>query len=255
MLNYVYVRQSVNDDAKDTIVYIHGLGESGLCFENLIRHQRLRNYHHLVPDLPGYGKSPVTSMIMNLQQEADFLSDWLTSQNKKNVIIAGHSMGGVVGLYLCQSSPQLVKAFINIEGNISIHDCGFSSRVAAYSREEFFKNGFRTISDIIYQDGKDSKALKDYYASFRMCDPVTLYQNSLDLVEFSSKEQGALELSRLAIPVTYILGSPGGTGDKSQNLLKEAGVDIKFIHQAGHWPFIDQEEDFVQVMAGFLDNI
>jgi len=255
MLNCVFTREGGDSNAEDTIIYIHGLGESGLCFENLIKHPALQVYHHLVPDLPGYGKSRKSAKTMDLHQEADFLFHWITSQKKKNIILAGHSMGGVVGLFLCCKYPELIKAFINIEGNISIHDCGFSSRVVGYTEDEFYKTGYRVISDSIYVDGARSKSLRDYYVSFRICDPATLYQNSLNLVEFSNTEKGAEQLSRLPIPVTYILGSPDGTGEYSQKFLKEAGIDIKIIHHAGHWPFIDQEEEFVKAMLSFLKEI
>ena len=54
----MFVRESRPQGVCGTIVYIHGLGESGLCFERLIAEPRLDRWHQLAPDLPGYGKSP-----------------------------------------------------------------------------------------------------------------------------------------------------------------------------------------------------
>jgi pimeloyl-ACP methyl ester carboxylesterase len=41
-----------------TPLWIHGLGESGLCFERVLARPELEAFRHLVPDLPGYGRSP-----------------------------------------------------------------------------------------------------------------------------------------------------------------------------------------------------
>jgi alpha-beta hydrolase superfamily lysophospholipase len=56
----MHVRFYESENPAGSILYIHGLGESGLCFEQLISDKRLREWTHIVHDLPGYGKSPWT---------------------------------------------------------------------------------------------------------------------------------------------------------------------------------------------------
>lgn len=43
---------------RGTVFWIHGLGESGLCFERVLARPELHGFRHLVPDLPGYGRRP-----------------------------------------------------------------------------------------------------------------------------------------------------------------------------------------------------
>ena len=109
-LFYRYINRS---NSVGTILYIHGLGESGLCFESQIQTERLYQWSHIVLDLEGYGKSlwPVTPK--SLEQHADRVSEWLQLKSISPVIIFCHSMGGVIGLILCEKYPELVQGFIN----------------------------------------------------------------------------------------------------------------------------------------------
>ena len=245
----------VSGSARGSILYIHGLGESGLCFEGLIRDPRLTAWHHLVPDLPGYGRSAWTAAPMGLEEHAERLGRWLQARGGEPVVVLGHSMGGVLGLFLCERFPEQVRAFCNVEGNLSIHDCHFSSKVAALSPEDLLAGGFETLLANIYQDGLKDLPLRSYYASMRFCDPQVHHRNSTELVAFSTGESGAARLAALPMPRTYILGSPRGTGEHSQSLLRAEGITPRVIDHAGHWPFLDQPEAFLEALAAFLEEI
>lgn len=238
-----------------TILYIHGLGESSLCFESLIQDERLGAWSHLVPDLEGYGKSLWPDRPKNLEHHADSLAGWLQRRKTDKVIILGHSMGGVIGLILSEKYPELVQAFINVEGNISLEDCTFSSKAASYSIEDFQNYGFDAIRESIYSDGLKDSALRGYYASLRLCQPLTYYINSKDLVELSRTAQLASRLGALEIPKLYLLGNPRGTGEFSRSMLDAAGVEWRSIEDAGHWPFIDKPTVFVDEMLSFLNQL
>lgn len=253
--NGMYVRRQHPDQAKGIIFYLHGLGESGLSLETIIQHERLAKWAHWVPDLPGYGKSPWPATPLSLLDMADMVADWLQSVTDEPVVVCGHSMGGVTGLYLAENYPDLVSGFFNVEGNISLDDCGFSQQVIEYPVDDFIETGFLQLCDKIYQGGFRDRTLRTYYASMRMSDPRTLYRNSEELVAISKTEEIASRLSRLRIPQRYVLGDPNGTGPHSQQLLTAAGIDWQAVPGAGHWPFLDQPDVFAGAMADFLAGL
>lgn len=237
------------------LLYLHGLGESALCFERILRHPKLAAFRHLAPDLPGYGKSPWPAVPRRLEEQAQWLGHWLRETVEEPVVVVGHSMGGVVGMMLAEQYPDQVRAFVNVEGNISLEDCGFSGPIAAFERGQFLEQGLRRIFEGVYQDGLKDAALRTYFVSISLCDPRVLHLHSEELVAISRAEELAARLAALPIPLTYVLGSPRGTGGYSRSLLDGAGIRWQAIAGAGHWPFIDQPEAFAEVLLSFLKSL
>jgi pimeloyl-ACP methyl ester carboxylesterase len=253
--NGMSIRRIQAEDPKGTLLYIHGLGESGLCFEELISDPRLKEWLHLVPDMPGYGRSSWTAEPMSLQEQADHLAQWIQARSIAQPVILGHSMGSVVAQMICEKHRKLIRAFINVEGNISFEDCSFSSRVGTYSLEDWLEKGFKNVRDAVYKAGLSDKAMHKYYYSLRRCDPQSFRLNGMELVEFSRTEDLAERMARLEMPHIYILGDPRGTGKHSRSLLTKAGVEWLPIENAGHWPFIDQQPQFIDELLKFLNNL
>ncbi len=240
--------------AAGTILYIHGLGESGLCFEQLMADERLAHWRHLAVDLEGYGKSAWAAEPLSLDQHAETLGRLIEQPDL--LVVLGHSMGGVIGTRLCQRLGAGVSGFINVEGNISLPDCGYSGRAVKFSLDEWLAGGFGRVLDAIYaHEGESTEVRRAYGASILMCDPRTYHRNSQQLVEVSSAETGARSLADLEAKVIYIHGSPRGTCERSLELLDQAGIDKIRIDGAGHWPFLDQHDVFVETMTGFLDGL
>jgi len=250
----MYIRSCKATRPRGTIVYVHGLGESGLSMEGLISHPRLASWNHLVADLPGYGKSPWPEQPLGFDEQAAVMAELIESRAEDPVVLFGHSMGGVVGQILCERFPERVRAFINVEGNISRDDCTISRRVASYSRDDFLDHGLDKLLDTFYRGGVSDGVFRDYFTSVRMCDPRTYYENSIELIRLSDEERLAERLAGLAVPTVYVLGSPRGTGDRSRDLLSRAGVEWRIVDDAGHWPFADQPEAFLDEMLRFLEK-
>lgn len=236
------------------LLYLHGLGESGLCFENIITHPDLADWQHIVPDLPGYGKTFWPQNPLTLEQHAAFVNQWIEKNKWDSVILVGHSMGGVLGTLLYEYYPEHIHGFVNIEGNISLGDCVYSSQAASQSLSHWLETGFKKFHDNLFQLGNDDSASRGYFVSVRICDPKSFYQNSQDLVHASKTRKLAARFANLKIPGIYIGGVPRGIAPVSRELLSEAGVAYRTVENAGHWPFIDQPDHFIKIMSEFLSQ-
>ena len=256
-------RRATSARGRGTIVWIHGLGESGLCFESAICDPRLAAWTHVVPDLLGYGKSVWPEVALGLEQHAAGLDLLLDRLGLDDIALVGHSMGGVIGTYLCDRQRQRVRAFVNVEGNLSPADCTMSRIVADRSLADFLDGGYDLALDELFasaapvgapEEGPRERAavIRAYAASLQMADPRTLHRNSVDLVEVSERETLGDQLAALATDTVYWYGDPRGTGGRSRELLARAGVEVRAFAPAGHWPYLDQHDDFVEALADHL---
>lgn len=250
-LGGLHVRRRVGSGPP--LLYVHGLGESGLCFERLIADARLDGLTHLCPDLPGYGKSPWCVEPLALAAQAERLGGWLDALAVGPVVVLGHSMGGVIGLMLGERRPDLVRGLLDVEGNVSLDDCGYSSLAAADERGAFLDGGYEALLERFFDAGAGDPVVRDYFASVRICDPRAYHLNSVELVALSRGEGLARRRAALAPPLLYLLGDPRGTGPRSRAMLDEAGVPWRPIPDAGHWPFRDQQALFVDALLRFLE--
>jgi pimeloyl-ACP methyl ester carboxylesterase len=250
----MFVRETTGGDpAWPPILYVHGLGESGLCFEDLLRHPVLAGRRQIAADIPGYGRSPWTERPLRLAEQADGLAAWLRKRGTHPVVLVGHSMGGVSGLLLCERHPELVTRFLNVEGNITIEDCTYSGQADAWTLEGFLEKGFERLLDAVYRAGLEDEPLRRYYASLRHCDPRLYHLNGRELVETATAETPAARLAALPMPVTYVAGVPRGAGARSRRRVEEAGIASIVIEDAGHWPFLDHPDRFASELRRLLE--
>ncbi len=253
--NRMFVRRIVRPDPAFDLCYIHGLGESGLCFEKIIQRPELSAWSHHVPDLPGYGRSIWPAVPVSLMEYARLYDEWITANNFNSIVLIGHSMGGVVGLMLAELSGNNIAGFINIDGNISSEDCHFSARVAGQSEHEFLSSNWEALKAQIYASGMKSKALRGYYASLCFADPRQYYLNSGELVSGSREEKFARRMAHLPMKTCYIAGRPGGVCAHSLELLHAENIDVVEIRDSGHWPFIDHESAFCNAVQRFVNKL
>jgi pimeloyl-ACP methyl ester carboxylesterase len=251
-----YLEEAAVGAAQGTLLLVHGLGESSLCFEGLLREPCLHRFDRVAVDLPGYGASPWDREPRSLEPCAEELARWLLPLAPP-VVVLGHSMGGVLGQLLLElDGPHRsrVRAFVNVEGNVSLADCTFSGPAAAQDRAMFLEAGFAQLLARLRDEGGRDPSLARYYVSCSLCDPRAYHRHSVELVATSRAEDLADRLAASDLPSIYVHGSPRGTGRRSLELLGRAGVTCREIAPAGHWPFLDQHAAFVDVLAGFLDD-
>jgi pimeloyl-ACP methyl ester carboxylesterase len=228
------------------LVWIHGLGEASGCFEPLVA--AMPGWTHVLPDLPGYGRSPWPTRAMSLDEHATQLAKWLAERPPAFVI--GHSMGGVLALLIAERAP--VRGIVNIEGNLSKGDCTFSGKAVVHAPDAFAATGFGELRDWIYEMGFPDRPLRGYHAAMTFANPASFHRHASDLVDMSKAEDLAPRLAKLGVPALYVAGVPDGICMRSKALLMEHKVRWIGIEKAGHWVYADQQDPFVTAVTSFL---
>jgi pimeloyl-ACP methyl ester carboxylesterase len=229
------------------IVWVHGLGEWSVGFDALAAHPALAGFSHVLPDLPGYGRSPWPEHPEGLEPLADRLASWI---GDRRPALIGHSMGGVLATLIAERIA--VRAVVNVDGNLSRGDCTFSAKGAAYALDDFLAHGFATMRAGVYERGLTEPPLRGYHAAMCAASPRVFHHHALQLIALSEPETLVTRLAALRAPALFIAGVPGGICEHSRGLLDRHGVRWVGLSPAGHWVHADQAEAFVSAVAGFL---
>lgn len=255
----MYIRSKTVPHSRGTLVYIHGLGESGLCFETVVSRcetdPELKQWNHFIPDLPGYGKSLPAQTPCHVKDYADIIIKTCRQQVDGDMILIGHSMGGVIGTMVCECPDHPFSGYINIEGNLTPGDCVFSSHAAAFDPEGFEAFGFQQLRETVYKNGLSDAAQRGYFASMCFASPGQFYMNSCNLLEFSTGLTGINRLKALSLPKLYIAASPSGICRESMASLEREKMPHAVVSGSGHWPFLDQPDEYLKILSGFLKGV
>ena len=90
------------------VVLLHGFCESGAMWDDLVN-QLSRQYRLLVPDLPGFGQSPLPEGDFSIDDIGQMVMQWLEELNIAKSAIIGHSLGGYVALAMAKQKPSGLK--------------------------------------------------------------------------------------------------------------------------------------------------
>ena len=116
------------------ILLVHGLFGS-LNDPDILN--SINNSKAFAPDLLGYGEmTSVSPERISLSAQADHLAQWIEANISSSVHIVGHSIGGAVGVLLANRYPNLSKSLTSVEGNFTLKDAFWSSRIANKSVDE-----------------------------------------------------------------------------------------------------------------------
>ncbi|MEO1083362.1 MAG: alpha/beta hydrolase [Acidobacteriota bacterium] len=261
------IRRRSPESPRGALVYIHGLGESGLCFESIMCDPRLDAWDHVAVDLIGYGRSAWSEQPFGLEQHAASIELLIEKLGLGPVVLLGHSMGSVIALILAERGRIEIVGVLDVEGNVTLDDCTFSSQAEAMAEEAWCGRGYGTFLETLHgmaaegeaaaRAGDDSKerapVMRAYAASCHYADPRTLYLDSVELVRGSKTEQLAARRGAVEVPMVYFHGAPRGTSAKSLGQLEDAGIRCVPFEPAGHWLFLDQHDAFVDAMVEALD--
>ena len=247
-----------------TLLFLHGLGESGQCFQEVFEDRRFDNCNIIVPDLIGYGKSSEAAD-GDYGFGAHIEKLWKIIEYFKihDLIVIGHSMGGDIATLLCASDKKnkIVK-FVNIEGGLTQYDLFISQETVNAAETgnfaQWFHDEFMTAK-VLKDWGQKYPSCKRYYSSLRDCRPEAFLSNARELCQRNTalpgkqrSETGRIYCS-LSIPRVFCYGTESlssGTIDfLEENKLKYQSFDDTF-----HWLMIDKAREFYSFLYEFITN-
>ncbi|MFC5548959.1 alpha/beta fold hydrolase [Massilia aerilata] len=110
------------------LVMVHGLLGSGSYYDPKAY---LPGLDLRTPDLLGYGAKRSVDLGIDLLAQAEEVARVLREEVGEPAWLLGHSVGGAVMMLAAEQAPELVRGLISVEGNFTLKDAFWCSRIAA----------------------------------------------------------------------------------------------------------------------------
>jgi len=244
-----YQAYQAEDTSRKTLILIHGAGGDHLSWPTQLR--RLSGYRVYSPDLPGHGKSRGHGL-QRIPAYGETILNWIRGLNLPKVILAGHSMGGAIALWLAVNHPELMHGLVlmstgtSLPVNLSLIEelatqVGFTTAVDNIMRWSFSPK----IEPALVENVKKHmlKMRPSVVAGdFRACD------------RFDIKE----ELDQIQVPTLVMVGdedkmTPIRFSEELVHGIK--GAELEVVKASGHMIAIEQPEVVATKVRSFMEQV
>lgn len=184
-----------------------------------------------------------------MEDQAEVLFQLLKNIPHKEIHIIAHSMGNAVGLLLSKKLSN-IKSYTNVEGNLISEDAGLLSRkTASVSFEEFDKNFFNELRDII--GGLDEVGAKIWVEQTKKASPLAFYRSASSLRDWSDNGELMEIFEGLSCKKAYLYGSDNMTMPIVGRLSEDLKIEIP---NSGHFIMDDNSEAFLSTLDKIINN-
>lgn len=251
-----------------TIVFLHGHLTNKRFFSEQMRSPLLNSYRLIALDLPGYGESDAPfdpEQVYSFPGYADAVAETIENLHLENVIVAGWSLGGHVGLELTSRLPYLKGLLITGTPPIEISADGFSKgfRVVDPKILQCFGKGNLTKEEVElmatgsgYDGSKEKQFIVDAILQTdegaKVIYPQSIVkgvgQNEVDIVRKWPKPIAVIAgKDEILVNNDYIINEV-----PFHNLWKNK---VFLIEEAGHPVHMQKPQEFNQLVKEFADDV
>lgn len=233
------------------LLFLHGLGGSAAHFEQAIKSKALDEYTLISLNFPGSdGSTYYEDRPLSIDDLVLLMSQFTVSLDLSNLVLVGHSMGGLVALLYSLQPDMKVQALVSIEGNLAPEDCRFVSRKIASLNRDAFEHDF--LPGLIRRWANvDNAGIRQYAQELQTVHRRSYFDYCPSIVSHSGKPALLNSFLGLDLPRLFIYGSENA--DLTYlSALKTVGCQVVEIKNSNHFPHLDAPEVCYQAIATFL---
>ena len=231
----------------EPLLLLHGWGGSSLSFMAASAKLEER-FRVLAPDLPGFGFSQTPPQAWGAADYAGVVAGLLVASGFGSVNVVGHSFGGLVATALATSKPELVQRLVLVASPVVRlpADRDVRARIGGYARVKFLANLLPPFKQRILEWGRMKYGSEDYRQAGNMRPTLVKVLG----------EDWRHALPNVTAPALLIYGEndaevPLTVAEAAMQSLPE-GARLIVLPGAGHFPFLDDPNAFVEALTGFL---
>ena len=245
--NIVYLK---NSNAHADMWLIHGFTECSDSLSGIFETSVANQCNVFIPDLPGFGKSHFEEKYFDLSNVVTLLEQLIASYSMgKPLLILGHSLGATIATILTAKLDHVVL-FLNVEGMLVEDDCDARSLTKASE----FDNSVKFVEymcERLKAGASSNVYIKRYIENIKSSEPSIIHAWAKSSIELLAGNRIDSIYRSLSCNKLYIYGEHTMSRLELEHL-KQAEYEIVIIKGAGHWPMLEQPEEFWGVVGEFV---
>lgn len=236
----LFIRTNELKSERQSIWFLHAFGDSGLAYKEVFESPIVDELNVFVLDLPGFGASPMNNNFLSIKEQSNLITKIIEEETNsgEKVNIVAHSLGSLIGTWVCQNLQDKINYYFNIEGNLTEADSYFSSKPLKFETAIEFAESFKSE---IFEIAKSNESYKRYYSSLRFANPEGMRNWSLTSQEYIEGNKCGIEFKKLTCNKVYIWGDID-TPIETQKFIEENGIQNSFYKGIGHWHMIENSD-------------
>lgn len=243
---------------RPALLMVHGLVGSLDYFEPA---QRIRGADVFCIDLLGYGTHrDVPAERLTLAAQAAHVAEYAERLGRGPVWLLGHSMGGAIVMLAADRRPDLAARIINVEGNFTLKDAFWSSRVIRRSPAEWAKEYNAMLADIagtLRQWGIEPTPQRIGWMSLvlRNQPAETVYAMSKALVAETQPPEcveAAQRVVKRGQPLHLIAGEKSAEAWDVPPFVRAGATSYTEQTNVGHLMMLEEPDTFCRIIEGLL---
>lgn len=249
-LSIHYTRTGGN---KPPLVLLHGLAANGMCWK-IIAQALADRFDVIMPDARGHGKSSAPARGYTYENLKDDVLGFLAAMNLTNVVLAGHSMGGLTAAMAACRSPfmrAVVLAdptFLSAERQQEVWESDVKDRhreMLSFSLTELIAERKKAHPD-------RSDEWNELFAAARLQTSI----NAFEILKPPNPEYRRI-IKEIKCPCLLLYGDRGILNNEQANELRKINplVTAVEIKNAGHGIYADRPRQFAENLIQFIDAL
>lgn len=240
-----------------TLILLHGFLESCEVWNELIEVLE-KDFHLIVPDLLGHGKTPATSKVHTMEMMAEQVFSILETEKIEECILVGHSMGGYVSLAFAEKYPQKVKGIVLMNSTpLPDSDEKKANRERVVTVVDNDKTFFirSSVTNLFSEENKQLMKVKiEEIINVASKTP----NEGIKAASLGMKERPnrTLILKSLPAPKHFIIGKKDALipYEELVTLANEIGATYSLL-EGGHMSYIENKSETISILKNFINEV
>ncbi|MFX1502705.1 MAG: alpha/beta fold hydrolase [Promethearchaeota archaeon] len=238
------------------LLFIHGWLGSSLEWAYQLFYFDYKN-HIIMFDLPGFGKSDKPNRVYSIEFFSDQIIDFLKLLGYNEIILIGHSLGGLIAQNISIKKPKLVKKLILISSKAAVSP-SIKEKYTLFLVNILFKLSYRNfLKKILMQIISPKKKIREFRKlyNYSLKLPKTLVLRTFKNMTYKIKiKKETSNISQLTL-IIY------GTEDRiisRENIIEVKDLipnaKLKLIENGSHRVMYDEHLKVNEVIEKFINT-